>query len=157
MKTSLTAGKGVFMVKDYRKGSHSVFDITYHFVWITKYRYPVLKGDFAIRIRDIIREVCTACDVKILKGVVSKDHIHLLVSCPPTIAPSKLVQMMKGKSSFKVQQEFLEIRKRYWGQHIWGRGYFCATAGTITDEMIKVYIDHHGVHSENGDSFEVEK
>lgn len=156
MNAPLAPVKGVFIVKDYRKGSHSVFDITYHFVWITKYRYPVLKGDFALRIRDIIKEVCMACDVKILKGVVSKDHIHLLVSCPPTIAPSKLVQMMKGKSSFRVQQEFPEIRKRYWGQHIWARGYFCATSGTVTEEMIKTYIDHHGAHSETSGSFEVE-
>ena len=157
MNTPLAAVKGVFIMKDYRKGSHSVFDITYHFVWITKYRYPVLKGDLAIRIRDIVREVCISCEAKILKGVVSKDHIHLLVSCSPTIAPSKLVQLMKGKSSFRVQQEFPEIRKRYWGQHIWARGYFCATTGTITEEMIKAYIDHHGAHSEVGDGFEVEK
>jgi putative transposase len=125
MSASLATVKAAFAMKDYRKGSHSVFDITYHFVWITKYRCPVLKGDFAVRIRDIIREVCMVFDVKILNGVVSKDHIHLLVSCPPTIAPSKLVQMMKGKSSFRVQQEFPEIRKRYWGQHIWARGFLC--------------------------------
>ena len=50
---------------------------------------------------------------------------------------------MKGKSSFRIQQEFPEIRKRYWGQHIWGRGYFVATSGTVTDEMIRDYLDNH--------------
>jgi putative transposase len=93
-------------VREYRKGSHSVYDINYHFVWITKYRYPVLRGDLATRARDIVREVCMACDAKILKGVVSKDHIHLLVSCPPTLAPSRLVQLMKGKSSFRLAGGF---------------------------------------------------
>ena len=145
------------IMREYRKGSHSVYDINYHFVWITKYRYPVLRGDLATRVRDIVREVCMASECKILKGVVSKDHIHLLVSCPPTMAPSKLVQLMKGKSSFRVQQEFPEIRKRYWGQHIWARGYFCASTDTVTEEMIKAYIDHHGSHSEGTDGFEVEK
>jgi putative transposase len=133
-----------------------VHDIKYHFVWITKYRYKVLLGDLAVRVRDIIREVCIACDVKILKGVVSKDHVHVLVSAPPGVSPSKIVQLMKGKSSFKIQQEFPEIRKRYWGQHVWARGYFCATAGTITDEMIKEYIDHHNCREEDDGSFQVE-
>jgi putative transposase len=88
---------------------------------------------------------------------VSKDHIHLLVSAPPTVAPSRLAQLMKGKSSFKVQQEFPEIRKRYWGQHIWARGYFCATSGTVTDEMISEYIERHGKTEQNSDGFEIEK
>lgn len=130
---------------NYRKGSHSVHDIKYHFVWITKYRYKILDGDLGIRIRDIIKEVCMAWDVIILKGVVSKDHVHVhvLVSCPPTLAPSKLVQLMKGKSSFRAQQEFPALKKRYWGQHIWARGYFVSSSGSVTDEMIKEYLDNH--------------
>ncbi len=130
-------------MENYRKGSHTVHDIKYHLVWITKYRYNVLHGDIAIRVRTIIREVCMSYDIKILKGVVSKSHIHLLVSTPPTIAPSKLAQLLKGKSSFKIQQEFPELKKRYWGQHIWSRGYFCTSSGTVTDEMIKEYLDKH--------------
>jgi putative transposase len=145
------------IVKDYRKGSHTVHDIKYHFVWITKYRYKILLGDLAVRVRDIVREVCMACDVKIIRGVVSKDHIHLLLSAPPTMAPSKLAQLMKGKSSFKIQQEFPAIRKRYWGQHIWARGYFCASSGTVTEETIKDYIARHGTHEDEVDAFEVEK
>jgi putative transposase len=144
------------MMKEYRRGSHTVHDIKYHFVWITKYSYKILIGDLALRVRDIIREVSVACDVKILKGVVSKDHVHILVSAPPGISPCKLMQLMKGKSSFKIQQEFPQIRKRYWGQHVWARGYFCATAGSITDEMIKEYIDHHNCRQEDDGSFQVE-
>jgi len=143
-------------VKEYRKGSHTVHDIKFHFVWITKYRYQVLRGDMAVRVRDIIREVCVAYDVIILKGVVSKDHIHLLVSVPPTMSPSKLMQLMKGKSSFKIQAEYPEIKKRYWGRHIWARGYFCATSGTVTDDMIKDYIDKHGANEHEADGFTVE-
>lgn len=85
-----------------------------------------MVGDLALRIRDIIKEVCMSSEAIILKGVVSKDHIHILVSCPPTIAPSKLVLLMKGKSSFKIQQEFPELKKKYWGQHILGPRIFCS-------------------------------
>ncbi len=141
---------------DYRKGAHTVYDIKYHYVWITKYRYPILRGDLALRVREIIREVCMRNDVIILKGVVSKEHVHLLVSTPPTIAPSKLAQLMKGSSSYRIQQEFPEIKKRYWGQHIWGRGYFCGSSGNVTDEIIKEYLANH--KSSNGsDGFEVEQ
>ena len=138
-------------MEKYRKGSHTVHDITCHFVWITKYRYNVLGGDIGIRVRSIIREVCMAYDLKILKGVVSKNHIHLLVSSLPHLAPSKIAQLLKGRSSFKIQQEFPELKKRYWGQHIWARGYFCASSGNVTDEMIKEYIEKHKSKKEDDD------
>ena len=130
-------------MENYRKGSHTVDDIKYHFVWITKYRYNVLSGDIGYRIRTIIREICMSYDIRILKGVVSGNHIHLLLCAPPIIAPSKIAQLLKGKSSFKIQQEFPELKRRYWGQHIWARGFFCASSGSVTDEMIKEYIDKH--------------
>lgn len=134
------------VVEDYRRGAHTVHDIKLHFVWITKYRYQVLKGDIAVRVRSIIREVCMSYDVKILKGVVSTDHVHVLISPPPNMAPSELVRLMKGKSSFKIQQEFPELKKRYWGQHIWARGYFCASVGAVDEAVIKQYIENHKVH-----------
>jgi len=112
-------------MENYWKGSHTVHDIKYHLVWITKYRYNVLNGDIALRLRTIIREVCISYDMKILKGVVSKNHVHLLLSAPPTLAASKMAQFLKEKSPYKIQQEFPELKKRYWGQHIWARGYFC--------------------------------
>ena len=111
-------------MKNYRKGSYTVYDIKYHFVWITKYRYHVLQGVLAIRVRDLIREVCIAQDSIILKGVVSKDYIHVLVSCRPTISPSKLVQFMKGKSSYKLQQEFPELKKKILGPTYMGQRVF---------------------------------
>lgn len=141
-------------MQEYRKGSHTVYDIKYHLVWITKYRYKILKGDMGIRIRDIIREVCMSCDVKIVKGNVSADHI--LVSVPPNLSISQLMQYIKGKSSFRIQQEYPLIRKRYWGQHIWARGYFCATTGNVTEETIIKYIENQKHHHEE-DGFKVEE
>ena len=128
---------------DYRHGSHTVFNIEYHFVWVTKYRYQVLKGDIALRVRELVRQTCEIFEIRILKGVVSKDHVHLLVSAPPTIAPSEIMRRIKGRTSSKLFEEFPNIKKRYWGRHFWARGYFCVMAGQVTDEMIKEYLEHH--------------
>jgi putative transposase len=124
----------------YRKTSHTTYDCKYHIVWITKYRKPVLRGAIAERVRELLRGICKSQDVEILKGHVSKDHIHLFVSAPPHLAISKLVQYLKGKSSYKLLQEDRNLSKMFWGRHLWGRGYFVATSGNITDEVIMEYI-----------------
>ena len=93
--------------------------------------------------RELVRQTCEIFEIRILKGVVSKDHVHLLVSAPPTIAPSEIMRRIKGRTSSKLFEEFPNIKKRYWGRHFWARGYFCVTAGQVTDEMIKEYLEHH--------------
>jgi len=140
---------------DYRYGSHTVYTIEYHFVWVTKYRYKVLVGEIGLRIRDLVRQFCEANEIQILKGVVSKDHVHILVNAPPHIAPSDIMRRIKGRSSSKLFDEFPHIKKRYWGRHFWARGYFCATVGQMTEEMIKEYLDHH-FEPKKDDDFQVE-
>ncbi len=132
-------------MQNYKSGSHTRFDIKYHIVWITKYRKPVMIGQVAERLRDLIRQICQANDVVIIKGHVSKDHIHLLVSCSPNLSVSRLVQKLKGTSSYKLFQEFSHLKKKYWGQHLWARGYFVATTGTVTDDIIMDYIEKQDV------------
>jgi len=127
----------------YSTGSHTVFYHRYHIVWITKYRYKVLQGKLRERVRDIIRQVCREMGVQIIEGVLSSDHIHMFVSVPPHVAISDLMQRAKGRSSYKIQMEFPEIRKRYWGRRFWARGYFCTTSGNVTDEIILQYIQSH--------------
>ena len=128
---------------EYRKGPHTTYDIQYHLVWVTKYRYKVLRAEIAERTREIIRQICMSRDIHILQGHVSVDHIHLLVSCPPELSPAKIAQYLKGTSSRKLQDEFPHLKKRYWGQHLWARGYFCASVGVVSQEQIKEYIDKH--------------
>ena len=99
----------------YNKGSHSVYDIKYHIIWVTKYRYHVINGNIAYRVRELIRQGCTARGVNILQGSVGKEHIHLLVSCLPSISPSKLVQYLKRGSYRLSQEQFPELQKKYWG------------------------------------------
>jgi len=128
---------------DYRYGSHTVFNIEYHFVWVTKYRYHVLTGDVGLRVKELVCQTCDAFEIRIISGVVSKDHIHIFVSAPPTMAPSEIMRRIKGRTSAKLFEEFPVIKKRYWGRHFWARGYFCATSGQVTDEMIQSYLEHH--------------
>jgi len=127
----------------YTHGQHTVYHHRYHLVWITKYRYRVLQGELRLRVREIIAQVAEEMDVKIINGVLSNDHIHVFVSIPPQIAVNEFVKKAKGRSSRKIQQEFPEIRKRYWGRHFWGRGYFSSTSGNVTDEVITAYLDNH--------------
>ena len=133
------------MSEEYTKSSHAVYDIKYHIIWVTKYRYKVLVGKIAERLRELVRQGCEARGITIVSGSISKDHVHLLIGCPPSMAPSKIVQYLKGRSSRLIQEEFQELKKRYWGQHLWGRGYFCATVGSVTEETIRNYIEKQEV------------
>ena len=81
-------------------------------------------------------------NVNILKGAIGKDHIHILVSCPPSLAVSKLVQQLKGKISRVLLNETKELKRRYWGQRLWSSGYFCRSVGNVTRDTIKEYIEN---------------
>jgi putative transposase len=143
-------------MENYRKTSHAIYDIKYHIVWITKYRKSVMTGKIATRLREQIRQICQKNEVQILSGHVSKDHVHMLVSVPPYLSVSKLVQYLKGTTSYKLQREFKELNKQYWGRHLWGRGYFVASSGNVTDEVIMEYIMTQEVEElKNADNFNV--
>jgi len=86
-------------MENYRKTSHSIYDLKYHLVWITKYRKPVLSGEVAKRVREVIREICKKEDIEIIKGHVSKDHVHMFVSAPPYLSVSDMIKKLIGKSS----------------------------------------------------------
>jgi len=129
---------------DYRKTSHAVYDLKYHVVWITKYRKPVLRGEIATRLRELIRQTCTTLDVYIEKGHIAIDHIHLLLSVPPHLSVSEMMQHLKGRSSRRLLQEYAELERQFWGKHLWARGYFAASSGNVTDEIIKQYIESQG-------------
>ena len=138
-------------MQNYRKTSHSVYDLKYHLVWITKYRKPVLTGVVAERLRELIREICKANDIEIIKGHVSRDHVHMFLSVPPYISVSKLVQMIKGKTSRKMLSEFKPLQQKFWGRHLWARGYFVASSGNITDEVIIEYIEKQDIEGDDED------
>ncbi len=138
--------------------THSVYDIKFHFVWITKYRKPVLFGDVAIRVRDLIREICNSMDIEIIKGHVSKDHVHLFASVPPYHSVSDVMKRVKGKTSHKLLSENRMLAKKFWGRHLWARGYFAASSGNVTDEVIAEYIQLQGKQKrDRDDDFTIER
>jgi len=141
-------------MKDYRRGAHTVFEIHLHIVWTTKYRRPALTGEVGLRVRDLIREICAGHEVTIMKGHISRDHVHLFVSIPPQVTISRLLQWLKGKTAYKLLQEFPHLKKKFWGRHIWARGYFCCSSGNVTDEVIMQYIEQQD-HDKDSD-FRVE-
>ncbi|WP_428353666.1 IS200/IS605 family transposase [Methyloprofundus sp.] len=140
---------------EYRYGNHTVYNIEYHFVWVTKYRYQVLSGDVSLRVRELVRQTCEAFEIKILSGVVSKDHVHIVVSAPPNMAPSEIMRRIKGRSARKLFEEYPVLKKRYWEKHFWARGYFCVTVGQMSEEMVTNYLEHHFEANPN-DNFKAE-
>ena len=125
----------------HRRSSHAVWDCKYHIAWITKYRYSILTGDVGLRARELLREIARVNDMTIHAGAINRDHVHLLISIPPHLSVSRAVQYLKGKSSHRMLSEFPQLRKRYWGQHLWARGYWVASSGNVTDEVWKKYIE----------------
>lgn len=109
-------------MEHYRTSAHTRFDIKYHFVWTTKYRKAVLTGEVATRLRDLVREVCRSNEIEILQGHVAKEHVHILVSAPPNLSASKIMQYVKGKTSRKLLMESRHLNKTFWGRHLWARG-----------------------------------
>ena len=104
-------------------------------VWVTKYRYPCLgemlgsgAENYCVRRQRRMRWLMHA-------GSVNRDHVRMLVSIPPSLSVSRAVQHLKGRSSHKLLSEFGILRKRYWGQHLWARGYWVASSGNVTDEV----------------------
>jgi len=100
--------------------------------------------------------VCETNEVQTIAGHVGKDHIHLLVSVPPHLSASKLAQYIKGSTSRKLQMEYKELNKQFWGQHLWARGYFVASSGNMTDKIIAQYIKEQDLEEKTrGDNFTI--
>ena|SRR3990167_11385730 len=113
-----------------------------------------MGGEVGVRVRELIRQISRDEDVEILKGHVSKDHVHLFVSIPPQVAVSRFVQRLKGRTSFKLLHEYPGLRKQFWGRHLWARGYFCVSSGNVTDDVVAEYIENQG--KEEDADFKVE-
>jgi REP-associated tyrosine transposase len=128
-------------VRKYRLGAHTKSDLKVHLVWLPKYRKPVLTGEVAVRVRDLIRQIAAEHELEIISGKVARDHVHVFLGYRPNQDVSQIMQWLKGISSRVLLQEFPHLRKRFWGRHFWARGYLAVSSGNITDEMVKEYIE----------------
>jgi len=123
---------------DYRTGSHTKYKIEYHFVWVTKYRYQILHGDVAVRVRELVRQTCGIFEIEIIRGVVSKDHVHILISAPPTMSPSEIMRRIKGRTSAKLFEEYPHLKKKYWGRHSFSRWQLSLAETSINVLLLKL-------------------
>jgi putative transposase len=127
-------------MENYHKTTHTVNDMKYYLVRIKKYRKPILLGEVAERIWELVRKQCKSMDLGIIRGHISRDYFHLIVSVPPQHSVSKVMKKIKGKTSHKLLMEFDTLQRKIWGYHLWVKGYFAASAGNVIDEGIMKYI-----------------
>ena len=143
-------------MEKYRYGGHTVTRLTVHLVWVTKYRYQILTGDIQKRCRTILIQICDTDDIRILSGLVSKDHVHMHIEYPPLKSISDLVKRLKGRSSRILQREYTELRNRYWGKHFWAIGYGAWSTGNITEKVVQEYLKHHKTSANDQSNFMLE-
>jgi putative transposase len=135
-------------MKENRYGSHSVTRLTAHIVWVMKYRYLVLEGNIQKRCRELIIQSCDAEDVRILKGVVSRDHTHTHIDYPPSNSLSDLVERFKGRTP-TLAVRAPGVAEAILGRHFWAIGYGAWSASYITGEMVQEYLEYHRHPSDN--------
>jgi len=123
-----------------RSNRNVVYHCTYHVVWCPKYRRPVIGDRVDIRLKEIIREVCSERDAPIIELETMPDHVHLLVSCDPQFGIHRLVKQVKGRSSRLLREEFPHLRSRL--PTLWTNSYFVATVSNATLEVVKRYVEN---------------
>ena len=120
---------------DYSKTSHTVFHHRFHIVWITKYRKRILTGDLRLRIREIIAQVAEEMQIRIVNGVLSAEHIHLLVEIPPHVCVSNFVKFAKGRSSRKIHSKSFQVWVKCIGGVTFGAGDFLARQAVMSQTI----------------------
>ena len=124
----------------FRKLSHTIYECKYHIVMCPKYRYRIFKDDLAEYTKQQLYGLCRQKDmVEVLELNIMEDHIHLVVSIPPKYSVSGLMGYLKGKLSIRLFQRYERLGKRFWGQHLWSRGYCVSTVG-LDEDKIRKYV-----------------
>lgn len=130
---------------EYKRKAHAVYSITYHIVFVTKYRKPVISDEIGDYMKEIVSDICRQNEGELISCESDADHLHLLISLPPQKSPSEVIRILKTQTSRKVHSN--ERYDRYVKQFLfgnislWNPSYFVATAGGAPLEKIKQYID----------------
>ena len=128
------------MTRQFKKLSHSLYECKYHVVFCPKYRYKILEEDVKAYVIQQIYRLCNQKDgVEVLEINVQPDHVHVVLVIPPKYAVSEVIGFLKGKLALRLFDRFPALRKRYWGQHVWSRGYCVSTVG-LDEERIRKYV-----------------
>ncbi len=128
------------MKKEYKRLSHSIWLCKYHIVFCPKYRFHVLEGKVEVKVRNELYKLCGMKDqIEIEEINIQPTHVHMILSIPPKYSVSEVMGWLKGKVAIKLFQEQKEISSKYWGRHIWARGYCVSTIG-FDEEKIRKYV-----------------
>ena len=128
------------MSKRFRKLSHTIYECKYHLVFCPKYRYRVLTDEVRKYTGETIGKLVEQKEgLEIIEMNVQPDHVHLIMWIPPKYAVSQVMGYLKGKAAIRIMQKYEQLRKRYWGRHLWSRGYCVSTIG-IDEEQIRQYV-----------------
>ena len=127
------------MVQKYRHKITSVSLINYHFVWIPRRRRKVLGGKIAERLSELIAEVVAKLDCQIIAQEIMPDHVHLFLNCPTSISPDQIMFRIKSYSSRVLRMEFPVLARM---PSMWTRACFISTAGNVSSETVKRYIEN---------------
>ena len=122
------------------KSSHSVHRLTYHLVFIPKYRRKVLMGRLVQRLSWLIYEAGKTNRWFIHELSIKDDHVHMMIQLPPTVTVAKAVMYLKGGTSKVIRKEFPELEEFLWGDSLWQDGYFAETIGRIDEKALREYI-----------------
>jgi len=125
-----------------RQGRYCIFNIHIHLVFVTKYRRGVFDEYLLDKLKVIFANICTDFDSVLVEMDGEDDHVHLLISYPPKIAISNLVNSLKGVSSRLLRaQDFDRLRSKLWGKQLWSPSYFAASCGGAPIAIIRKYIE----------------
>lgn len=116
-------------MNDINSLSHSKWRCQYHIVFAPKYRRKEIYGQIKVDIGKILRKLCEQKGVEILEAQACPDHIHMLVSIPPSISVASFVGYLKGKSSLMIFDRHANLKYKYGNRHFWCRGYYADTVG----------------------------
>jgi putative transposase len=128
------------MTERFRRLSHTLYECKYHIVFCPKYRYRILKNEIGEYSRQQIYQLCKQKEeVEVIEMNIQPDHIHLVVSIPPKYSVSEFMGFLKGKMALRLFQQYEQLGRRYWGRHLWGRGYCVSTVG-LDEDKIRKYV-----------------
>ena len=121
--------------------AHSKHTLSYHLIWVTKYRRTVLTNQIGDRVKEIIRQVATEQNCTVVAVETETDHVHVMIELKPTHSIPNLVRRFKGRSARICFLEFPYLKKRLWGGHLWSPSYYITTAGGAPLETLKNYVE----------------
>ena len=124
----------------YKSNNNVVYSCKYHVVWCPKYRRKVLVNGIAVRLKELIEEICCELRIDVIEMEIMPDHVHLLMEVDPQFGIHKAVKQIKGRTSRIWRQEFGTLRSRL--PSLWTNSYFVSTVGVAPLSVIKQYIEN---------------